>query len=48
MKINWAQFLSSIFFFSVDFHCKKRGTCYHFIDDVRVRVCAAEAGLKLR
>ena len=23
----------------MDFHYQKKGTCYHFIDDVRVRVC---------
>ena len=40
-------FLSFFFFFLlfIDFHCQKKGTCYHFIDDVRVRVCA-EDGLK--
>ena len=38
---------SFLFFFLlfIDFHCQKKGTCYYFIDDVRVRVCA-EDGLK--
>ena len=45
--MKWVQLISSTFFFT--FHLfslqkKEKGTCYHFIDDVHVRVCA-EAGL---
>ena len=48
MKMNWAQLLSRRFFFIVCFPSiliAKKGPCYHFIDDVRFRVCV-EAGLK--
>ena len=49
MRMKWAQLLFCSFFFffcfSSIFIAKKTGTCYHFIDDVRVRVFA-EAGFK--
>ena len=48
--MKWAQLLSGRFFFffcfpSIFIAKKRKGTCYHFIYDVCVRVCA-EAGLK--
>ena len=53
MRMKWTQlllrlvvsFFLFLFSLSIDFHCKKKGLCYHFIDDVCVRVCA-EAGVK--
>ena len=53
MRMSWAQLLPSsffffFFFFFFDFHrssLPKKGTCYHSIDDVRVRMCA-EDGIK--
>ena len=48
MRMNWTQLLSSFFlsfFFFPSIFIAKKGATYHFIDDVRVRVCA-EAGLK--
>ena len=47
MRMKWAQLLSSSFFSFLflffafhQFSLQKKGTCYHFIDDVRIRVCA--------
>ena len=53
MRMKWAQLLSStsfflfffFFCFSSIFFTKKKKTCYRFIDEVRVQVCA-EADLK--
>ena len=48
MRMNWAHLLSGffcLFVYHQFFHRKKKRVCYHFIDDVRARVCA-EAGLK--
>ena len=58
MRMKWAQLLSSTFFFFLSFFfffffafhrfsLPIIGTCYHFIDDVRVRMCAEDLdGLK--
>ena len=46
MRMNWAHLLSVFFLFVFhQFSSKKKRVCCHFIDDVRVRVCA-EACLK--
>ena len=48
VSCEWSGPNFFLFFFFFAFHrfsLPKKGTCYHFIDDICVRVCA-EAGLK--